>query len=226
VEKMKLGKIAQERKTRIAKMLRVLRQMYPDSKTELNYGNNWELLVAVILSAQCTDKRVNEVTETLFEKYRKLDNYIKADLKEFEQDIKSTGFYRNKTKNILAAAKVIKEKFGGGIPKTMEEMLIIPGVARKTANVVLGNAYNIYEGIAVDTHVRRLALKFDLTDHTNPERIERDLMEIIPKKDWLYVNHQLVMYGRYICRAHKHDCSEHPLTKVYPKAANIWPKSK
>ncbi|MCW9054400.1 MAG: endonuclease III [Candidatus Pacebacteria bacterium] len=215
-----------ERSERMKKMLRVLKKLYPDLQTELNYSTNWELLVAVILSAQCTDKRVNEVTKTLFKKYRKLDDYVHASLREFEQDIKPTGFYRNKAKNILAAAKVIKNDFGGRIPNTMEEMLTIPGVARKTANVVLGEAHGIYEGIAVDTHVRRLALKYDLTSHKDPVKIERDLMEIIPKKDWKYVNHALVMFGRYICTAHKHDCTEHPLTVIYPKAAHIWPKSK
>ncbi|MDP6527955.1 MAG: endonuclease III [Candidatus Pacebacteria bacterium] len=212
-----------ERKERIIKMLRVLKKLYPGTKTELNYGNNWELLVAVILSAQCTDKRVNEVTKTLFKKYKKLDDYVNADLGEFEKDIRSTGFYKNKAKNVLAAAKVVRNDFGGKIPKTIEEMLAIPGVARKTANVVLVSAYGIHEGIAVDTHVRRLAIKFDLTDSKDPVKIERDLMEITPKKEWLYVNHTLVMFGRYVCKANKHDCLEHPLTEIYPKAVEVWP---
>ena len=214
-----------DREKRAVKMIKILRKLYPDSKTELNYKTNWELLVAVILSAQCTDKRVNEVTKTLFKKYKTLNNYIKATQEEFEQDIRPTGFYRNKAKNILAAAQVVKNDFNGKLPKTIEEMLTIPGVARKTANVVLGNAYGIYEGIAVDTHVRRLALRFDLTDYKDPVRIEKDLMGIIPQKDWQYVNHQMVMYGRYMCPARKHDCLEHPLTKVYPEANTIWPKS-
>ncbi|MFC1733495.1 endonuclease III [candidate division KSB1 bacterium] len=213
------------RKKRAEEIIKILRKLYPDSKTELNYSNNWELLVAVILSAQCTDKRVNEVTKTLFKKYKTLDDYIGATKEEFEQDIRPTGFYRNKAKNILAAAQVVENDFNGKIPKTIEEMLTVPGVARKTANVVLGNAYGIYEGIAVDTHVRRLALRFDLTDYKDPIRIERDLMEIIPKADWQYVNHQMVMYGRYMCTARKHDCTEHPLTLIYPGANNIWPKS-
>jgi endonuclease-3 len=214
-----------ERKKRAESMLKILKKLYSGSKTELDYSTNWELLVAVILSAQCTDKRVNEVTKTLFKKYKTLDEYVSANQSEFEQDVRSTGFYRNKAKNILAAAKVVKKDFNGKIPKTIKEMLTIPGVARKTANVVLGNAYGIYEGIAVDTHVRRLAIRFNLTDYKDPIRIERDLMEIIPKKDWQYVNHQMVMYGRYMCLARKHDCSEHPLTKIYPKAMEIWPKS-
>ena len=215
-----------ERKRRAKKIIRILKELYPDSKIELNYKTNWELLVAVVLSAQCTDKRVNEVTKTLFKKYKTLDDYVSAKQKGFEKDIKPTGFYRNKAKNILSAAKILKEEFGGVMPKTIEEMITIPGVARKTANVVLANAYGIYEGIAVDTHVRRLCIKFDLTNNTDPVRIERDLMELIPKRDWKYVNHQMVMYGRYICTAIKHDCGDHPLTKIYPKAANIWPKSK
>ena len=221
------AKKLEERKLRVKKMVRILKKMYPNSKTELNYSNNFELMVAVILSAQCTDKRVNEVTETLFKKYKKLDDYIAANQKEFENDIRPTGFFRNKTKNVLGAARVVKEDFGGRIPKTMEEMLTIPGVARKTANVVLNHAHGIYEGIAVDTHVRRIALKLDLTDSKNPVQIERDLMEIIPKKDWRWINHQIVLYGRYICKAHPHDdCVDHPLTKIYPPAANVWPKSR
>ena len=215
-----------ERKVRAKKIIRELRKQFPDSKIELNYGNNFELLVAVILSAQCTDKRVNKVTASLFKKYKKLDNYVNADIQTFEQDIRSTGFYRNKAKNILGAAKVVKNDFNGKLPKTMEEMLTIPGVARKTANVVLGNAYNIYLGIAVDTHVRRLALKLDLTSSRDPVKIERDLCELIPKDDWKWVNHQMVMYGRYICKANRHECGEHPLTKIYPPAAHIWPKSR
>lgn len=223
---MKENKKFQERKKRARDMVRELKKYYKDSKIELNYKKPFELLVAVILSAQCTDKRVNEVTKTLFKKYRTLNDYVNANLAEFEQDIKPTGFFRNKAKNILAAAKVVKEQFNGTIPKTMDEMLLIPGVARKTANVVLGNLYDIYPGIAVDTHVRRLAIKFDLTDHKDPVRIERDLMELIPKKDWKWVNHPFVMYGRYICKAHKHDCTDHVLTKLYPKAAHIWPTSR
>jgi len=212
-----------ERKKRAKKISLVLKKLFPHAKIALNYSNNWELLVAVILSAQCTDKKVNEVTEKLFKKYKKLDDYINANPKEFEKDIKPTGFYKNKTKNILLAAKIIKEKFNGQIPKTMEEMLTLPGVARKTANVVLGNAYGIVEGIAVDTHVRRFAIKFNLTDHKDPVKIERDLMDIFPRKEWFSITYRLIEYGRKICPARKHDCSNHPLTKIYPPAANIWP---
>ncbi len=180
-------------------IITALKKLHPKAKIVLTYGNNWELLVSVILSAQCTDKKVNEVTEKLFRKYRSLDDYAGADQKKFEQNIYSTGFYRAKTKNILAAAKLVKEKFGGKIPKTMEEMLMIPGVARKTANVVLGNAYGVVEGIAVDTHVRRLARAFGLTHHTNPVKIEQHLMEILPKKEWFDFTYRLIDYGRKYC---------------------------
>ncbi len=212
------------RKARAKKIVAALNKLFPKAGIALKYRNNWELLVAVVLSAQCTDKKVNEVTEELFKKYKKLDDYVNAKQAEFEKDIRPTGFYRNKAKNILAAAKMVKEKFHGKIPRTMEEILTIPGVARKTANVVLGNAYGIVEGIAVDTHVRRLAMKLGLTNHDNPVKIERDLMEIFPKKDWFTVTYKLIEYGRHVCSARPHDCANHPLTKIYPPAANIWPK--
>lgn len=205
------------------KYLKVLKNLFPDAKMVLRYSNHWELLVAVILSAQCTDKQVNIVTEKLFKKYRRLEDYLLVQPKEFEKDIFSTGFYRNKTKNILSAAKMVKEKFGGKIPMNMEEILSIPGVARKTANVVLGNAYGIVEGIAVDTHVRRLSIKLGLTDYVDPNKIEQDLMKIIPKKDWFLFTYLIIEYGRNICPARKHDCINHPLTTIYPKAAKIWP---
>lgn len=214
------------RKIRVKKLIAELKKLFPNAGMVLNYNNNFELLAAVILSAQCTDKRVNLVTEKLFKKYKTLDDYIRVSQEEFEQDIFQTGFYRNKAKNIRAAAKLIKEKHGGKIPKTMDEMLQIPGAARKTANVVLGNAYNVVEGIAVDTHVRRFAIKFDLTDYKDPKRIEQDLMRIIPKKDWLLATYLFIEYGREFCPARRHDCEDHPLTKIYPQAMEIWPKSK
>ena len=167
--------------------------------------------MAVILSAQCTDKKVNEVTEKLFKKYKTLDDYVKASPEEFERDIKSTGFYRNKAKNILAAAKIIKEKFGGRVPRTMEEILTLPGVARKTANIVLGNAYGVVEGIAVDTHVRRLVRLWGLTKENNADKIERDLMQIIPKKEWFNFTYRTINYGRKYCPAKKHDHSKCPI---------------
>lgn len=222
----KTSKKYTERKERAQKIYRTLKKLYPNAHIALNYHTTWELLVAVILSTQCTDKMVNKVTRDLFKKYTTLDDYVSANQKEFEQDIKSTGFYRNKTKNILAAAKKIKEEFGGEVPNTMEELLTIPGVARKTANVVLSNAYGVNEGIAVDTHVKRFAQRFDLSDYSDPVRIEKDLMELLPKKQWNEITYLLIEYGRDICPARKHDCINHPLTKIYPKANDIWPRAK
>ncbi len=202
--------------------LSVLKKIVPRARITLRYGNNWQLLVAVILSAQCTDKKVNEVTAKLFKKYRSLDDYVRADRKEFERAIHSTGFYRAKTKNILAAAKLIKERFGGKLPKTMTEMLTVPGVARKTANVVLGNAYGVVEGIAVDTHVRRLAKRYGLTTHDDPVKIERDLMALYPKKEWFSLTYRLIDYGRKYCPARPHDHAVCPLS-VALKKKNLLP---
>jgi endonuclease-3 len=202
------------KKERVRKILSMLKKLIPEAKIALDFSNNFELLTAVILSAQCTDKKVNEVTRTLFKKYRTLDDYAKADPKEFENDIKPTGFYRAKAKNILAAAKMVKGKFNGKIPKTMEEIRQIPGVGRKTANVVLGNAYGIVEGIAVDTHVRRLSRAWGLTTNTDPDKIERDLMKIIPRKEWFAWTYRVIDYGRRFCpaRPHKHD--QCPISKI------------
>lgn len=200
------------RKKRAEKILSVLKKLFPKAGIVLRYSNPWELLVAVVLSAQCTDKKVNEVTEKLFQKYKTLDDYVKADQKEFEHDIRPTGFFRNKTKHILAASRLVKERFLGRVPSAMNELLLLPGVARKTANVVLGNAYGIVEGIAVDTHVKRLSIKLGLTRHTDPERIEQDLMALLPKSEWFRFTYYMIEYGRQICPARKHECSQHPLT--------------
>jgi len=187
-------------------VLKALKKLIPKADMALNYSNNWELLVAVVLSAQCTDKKVNEVTERLFKKYKTLDDYVNAKPKEFEKDIYSTGFYRNKTKNILAAAKLVKQKFGGKVPKTMAEMLEIPGVSRKTANVVLGNAYDVVEGIAVDTHVIRLSQRFGLTKNKDAKKIEQDLMKLYPKKEWFKLTYYFIEYGRQHCPARAKQC--------------------
>lgn len=201
----------EEKKKRAKEVDRKLKKLFPKAHMLLCYGNNWELLVAVELSAQCTDKKVNEVTEKLFKKYHTLSDYVKANPREFEKDIFQTGFYRNKTKNILAAAKKIQNEFNGKIPKTMEEILTVPGVARKTANVVLGNAYGIVEGIAVDTHVRRLARLWGLTKENDPVKIERDLMEILPKKEWFDFTYRTIDYGRKYCPAKKHNHEKCPI---------------
>ena len=215
-----------DRTKRVAAMNVILRSLYPEAQIALNYSTDFECLVAVQLSAQCTDERVNKVTEKLFKKYTSIAAYKDASQEQMEQDVFQCGFYRNKAKNIRAAAAVVLEEFDGELPRTMNEMLRIPGVARKTANVVLSTLYGIHEGIAVDTHVRRFAIRFDLSDHTDPVRIERDLMAIMPQEEWWGFNHRLVHYGRDYCPARKHDCKEHPLTPVYKKAADIWPKSK
>ena len=205
------------KKEKAKKILTTLKKLFPKAGMMLHYDNNWELLVSVVLSAQCTDKKVNEVTEKLFKKYRTLDDYVQADPREFERDIYSTGFYKNKAKNILAAAKMLKEKFGGKVPHTMEEILTIPGVARKTGNVVLGNAYGVVEGIAVDTHVRRIANILGLTASDNPIVIERDLMALIPKKDWFKTTYLFIEYGRKYCPAKRHDHAHCPLAAFHAK---------
>ncbi len=185
-----------ERKRRAAKLRTRLYKLFPDAVCALRYSNPFELLVAVILSARCTDKKVNEVTAKLFKKYRSLSSYTSVKSSEFEKDIRPTGFYRNKAKHILKTARIIQNKFHGKVPDKMADLLTLPGVGRKTANVVLGNAYGVVEGIAVDTHVRRFAIKFKLTDHKNPEKIERDLMKIIPKKEWMPFTYKVIEYGR------------------------------
>ncbi len=214
------------RKKRAQRIMRVLQRLFPKARTALRYRTPWELLVAVMLSAQCTDKRVNAVTKTLFKKYGTVRAFARVSQKELERAIYSTGFYRMKAEHIRESAKIICGRFDGNVPRTMEELLTLPGVARKTANIVLGIAFRKIEGIAVDTHVRRFALKFGLTDHDDPKRIERDLMALIPRREWLDFNHRLVEYGRVYCPARRHDCAAHPLTKIYPKAAGIWPKGK
>ncbi|CAN5142021.1 endonuclease III [soil metagenome] len=199
------------RKKRANIIVKILKKLFPTTKTALNFSNSWEFLVSVILSAQCTDERVNIVTKKLFLKYPILDDYVKADITEFEQDIKSTGFYKNKSKNVLATAKIIKEKYNGELPRTMEEMMSLPGVARKTANVVLANEFGIVEGIAVDTHVRRLSNLFGLTTEENPKKIEQDLMRLIPREEWREFTLRMIDYGRKYCPAKKHNHEECPL---------------
>lgn len=208
---------------RAKEIIRLLKKKYPDAKIVLRYSNPWELLVAVILSAQCTDKKVNEVTARLFKKYRTLDDYVRAGgsprgIKEFERDIRATGFYRAKTKAILASAKIVKEKFGGTVPRTMKEILTLRGIARKSANVILGNAYGVVDGIAVDTHVRRLSQRLGLSKHTDPVKIEKDLMAIIPKNDWFRATYLLIGHGRAVCTARDPRCDRCPIADICPSA--------
>ena len=198
---------------RAVEVSRELKKLFPEAKCALRYGNVWELLVAVQLSAQCTDKKVNEVTEKLFEKYKTLDDYADASPAEFERDIFPTGFYRNKTKNILAAAKMVRGKFGGEVPRTMREILRLPGVARKTANVVLGNAYGVMDGIAVDTHMIRLSRLWGLTKEKDPVKIERDLMAILPQNEWFDFTYRAIEYGRKYCPARVKNHADCPLAR-------------
>ena len=206
------------RKKRAGEIIRRLKKTYPRAKIALRHSNPWELLIAVVLSAQCTDKKVNEVTPALFKKYRTLEDYVRADPKEFERMIRPTGFYRAKAKSILASAKMVKEKFGGRVPATMKEILTLRGVARKSANVILGNAYGVVEGIAVDTHVRRLSHRLGLSESDNPEKIEQDLMTLIPKKDWFKTTYLLIDHGRAICASRDPRCDLCPLNNICPSA--------
>ena len=214
------------RKARAKKIVAYLKKAYPKPKTELKYRTQFQLVTSVILSAQCTDKVVNKVTKELFKKYKTAKDFANAKPVTFQKEISSIPFFRNKTKAIIGAAKLVVSDFGGRVPKNSEDLQKLPGVAYKTANVVLGELFGIWEGIATDTHVRRFAIRFDLTDNTDLTKISKDLEALIPKKDWKYVNNGLVLYGRYLCKANKHDCKEHPLTKIWPKANDIWPKAK
>jgi len=207
-----------EAKTKVQQIIKLLEKEHPDAKIALNYTNPLELLVATILSAQCTDKRVNIVTKTLFKKYTTPKDYANANLKKLEEDIKSTGFYRNKAKNLKKCCQTLIEKFNSQVPKTMEEMLELQGVARKTANIVLSNAYGVIIGIAVDTHVRRVAKRLGLTENENPDKIEKDLMKIVPKKSWMKITDLLIFHGRRICDAKKPKCEKCILNKLCPSA--------
>jgi endonuclease-3 len=195
-----------------------LRRLYPDARCSLNFTNPLELLIATQLSAQCTDERVNIVNAVLFKKYRSVEDYATVSQEELEQDIRSTGFYRNKAKNIRAAAQRIITNYAGEVPRTMEDLLTLPGVARKTANVVLGNAFGIVEGFVVDTHIGRLARRFGWTTHEDPVKVEQDLMRLIPQQDWLDLSHRLIYHGRAICLARKPLCEKCTLAKLCPSA--------
>lgn len=204
--------------TRVLTIVDLLDRQYPNAKTALNYSNPLELLVATILSAQCTDKRVNSVTETLFKKYKTAKDYASADLRELEKEVRSTGFYRNKAKNIKKCCQLLVDKFSSQIPKTMQEMLELPGVARKTANIVLSNAYGIIEGIAVDTHVRRVAERLRLTNNKDANKIEKDLMHMVPKEKWMRITDLLIFLGRQVCVARKPKCKICFLNRMCPSA--------
>ena len=195
-------------------IIKLLEKEYPDTKTALEFKNPLEMLVSTILSAQCTDKRVNIVTKKLFKKYKKPEDYATADIPELENDIHSTGFYKNKAKNIKAACNIIIEKFNSGVPDTMEDILTLPGVARKTANIVLWNSYGIISGIAVDTHVKRLTGLLELTKNRDPKKIEEDLMKITPEEYWAKLTNLIVEHGRSVCIARRPRCEICVLNKL------------
>ena len=206
------------KKAESAEIIRRLEDEYPSAKIALNYSNPLELLIATILSAQCTDETVNKVTARLFPKYPAITDYTDADIGTFEQDIRSAGFYHNKAKNILASARIIKEEYSGSVPQTMEGLLTLPGVARKTANIVLYNAFGIISGIAVDTHVKRLSKLLGLTQNTDPVKIEKDLMGVVPREKWGSFSYLLIEHGRAVCIARKPKCIICKLNDICPSA--------
>lgn len=207
-----------ELKKRVRDVIRRLKRAYPDAKTALNHSNAFELLVATILSAQSTDERVNIVTADLFRKYRKPEDYLKVPPSELEKDIHSTGFFRNKTKSLQGTARVLLEKYGGEVPHTMDELLELPGVARKTANVVLGNAFGVKAGVVVDTHVMRLSHRLNFSQEKTAEKIELDLIEIVPKKEWVLFPHLMIFHGRRTCKARNPQCEECVVEKQCPSS--------
>ena len=207
-------KTAAERKARFEYIIRGLDNLYPDVTCALHHQNAWQLLVATILSAQCTDERVNKVTPGLFLKYPEIADFAAVSQDELAQDVRSTGFFNNKARSIIGAAKMVQDTYGGKIPMTMAEMLTIPGAARKTANVVLGTAYGIASGVVVDTHVQRISNRLDLTKNQDPVKIEQDLMKILPQSKWILFSHQLIHFGRNICIARKPRCGQCPIESV------------
>ncbi len=207
-----------ETKQRVRKVISRLKRAYPDAKCSLNHANAFELLIATILSAQCTDARVNIVTQNLFRKYPKAADYLKVSPQELQEDIRTTGFFRNKTTSIQGAAKILTEEYGGQVPHTMDELLELPGVARKTANVVLGNAFGIKAGVVVDTHVTRLSHRLDFSQEKTAEKIEQDLIGLVPRKDWVIFPHLLIAHGRAICKARNPPCDECAIEKYCPSS--------
>lgn len=211
---------------RIGKIIKILRREYPSSRTALQFEAPLQILVATILAAQCTDERVNQITPGLFKKYRTAAGFARADRADLETEIRPTGFFRNKAKSIIGAAKKIVEDFGGEVPDRMEDLITLPGVARKTANIVLSAAFGKAEGIAVDVHVKRLSGRLGLSKEHDPEKIERDLMTLVPKKDWLDFNYVMVDHGRKICQARKPHCPQCILQKLCPSAVKLYPDLK
>jgi endonuclease III len=215
---LKKPQINLEPKERAAKIIEILEKEHPDAKIALHYSNPLELLIATILSAQTTDEQINKVTQTLFKKYRTAQDYADANLQELEQDVRSTGFYHNKAKNVQNCCRLLVEKHQGKVPATMEELVELPGVARKTANIVLYNAYGITAGVAVDTHVHRLAQRLGLTENEDQNKIEQDLMNLIPKEQWMKLTDLLIFHGRRVCTAKKPNCKGCVLSQMCPSA--------
>ncbi len=207
---------------RVGQILQRLEQRYPDAVCALHHRDAWELLVATILSAQCTDARVNMVTPILFEKYPTPQHFAALQPEDLEPDIRSTGFFRNKSKSLVGAARKVVEEFGGEVPRAMEELLRIPGVARKTANVVLGSWFRIAAGVVVDTHVQRISRRLELTRNEDPRKIEQDLMQVIPRDKWIGFSHQIIHHGRAICIARKPKCADCPLENLCHAADKTW----
>ena len=215
---MKLQKPDLQVDHRLKKILLLLNKQYPDAECALKYKNSLELLIATILSAQCTDERVNIVTKKLFKKYKIAKDYAKANQEEFEKDIYSTGFYRNKTKNIIRTCQMIQGTYKGRVPNNFDELLKLPGVARKTANCVMGNAFNTPSGVVVDTHVSRISQRLGLTKNTDPNKIELDLMKVIPEDEWIMFSHRVIWHGRKVCNARRPKCEICNLNKLCPSA--------
>ncbi len=207
-----------QKRTRTGSSIGRLKAAYPDARCSLHYSNPLELLVATVLSAQCTDERVNTVTQSLFKKYRTASDYAMAPLGELEEDIKSTGFYRNKAKALRACCAELMARYGGQVPADMAALVQLPGIGRKTANVILGNAFDMAEGIVVDTHVRRLASRLGLSRHTDPDKIEQDLLRLVPRNDWITFGHLLIQHGRRICSARAPKCPVCPVNDLCPSA--------
>ncbi len=205
------------RKKLTRKVVGVLKETYPEASCELNFTSPHELLIATILSAQCTDVRVNQVTATLFQKYQTAEDFAKADQAQLEEEVHPAGFFRQKAFAIRRTAQKLVDQYGGQVPKKMEQLLELPGVARKTANVVLGTAYGIASGVVVDTHIKRLAYRWGLTDQTDPEKVEQDLMALIPKRDWVWFGHATIWHGRRVCYARNPDCPNCPMSSFCPK---------
>lgn len=214
------------RMARAKKVVYFLKKAYPVPKSELVHKTRFQFVVAVMLSAQCTDKAVNKLTATLFKKYETPLDFARAKPQTLAKEISLIPFFRNKAKAVIGAAKAVEARHGGVVPRTEAELVELPGVGYKTAHVILGELYGVWEGIATDTHVKRFARRFDLTDNRDLKKISKDLEALIPKKDWKYVNNGLVLYGRYVCPARPHHCAAHPLTKLWPPALRRWPKAK